>query len=211
MSKNTINDWSDIVRNDFGKNTHEIRPKKNENRKFPFPAQVSYAVQKEPTQHLRKLLQKSNGKSYQQDLFFSSLLQKSSVCDRPYLDNSSGLSVSERHSGPWRNWSGRKRGRGRNCASAVCLEQFIFTLLFFLLTNISEVWKFFISRQRIRHCNNSEQGFILTARPFINPIHSATAYRFHIGLQAHSARLVSFSHLIWRLKATDSLAFAQTH
>lgn len=68
-----------------------------------------------------------------------------------------------------------------------------------------------LAAKRIRHCTNSEQGFILTARPFINPIRSATAYGFHIDLQARSARLVSFSHLIWRLKATDSLAFAQTH
>lgn len=120
MSKNTINDSSDILHNDFGKNTHEIRPKKTENRKVPFPAQVGYAVQKELMQRLWKFLQERNGKSYKQDFFFSSLLQKSSDCDRPYLDNSSALSVSERHSGPWRSWSGCKRGRGRNCVSAVC-------------------------------------------------------------------------------------------
>lgn len=100
MSKNAINDSGDILRNDFGKNTNEIRPKKTENRKVPFPTQVGYAVQKEPTQHLWKFLQERNGKSYQQDLFFSSLLQKSSDFDRPYLDNSSVLSASERHSGP---------------------------------------------------------------------------------------------------------------
>ncbi len=211
MNKNTVNDSSDILRNDFGKNTNEIRPKKTENRKFPFPTQVGYAVQKEPTQHLWKSPQERNGKSYQQDLFFSSLLQKSSDCDRPYLDNSSVLSVSERQSGPWRNWSGRTRGR-EGIVRLLSAWRNLFSHCFFpLLNNMSEVGKFFISRQRTRHCNNIEQGFVLTARTFINPIPCATAYRFHIGLQAHSTRLVSFSHLIRRLKATAGLVFAQTH
>lgn len=109
--------------------------------------------------------------SSRSDVVSSSLLEKSSDCE--YLDNISSPSVSQRRGGPWRS---RRDARGAREGILLMSAGGIY----FLFQHFRGLDVLHYSRQCKRHCNNTKQGFILTAQLFINLVLSATAYGFYI-------------------------------